>query len=543
MSRIPASKRSVRLLAGLAAFAVAGTGAAYAGLADPNGANRHSGDQTAEVASQIEYGAAKNVILLIGDGMGDSEITVARDYLKGAAGRLDGIDALPLTGQYTTYSLHKPGTTVQGVDVGGRPDYDPESASTASAWSTGVKAYDGSLSVNLQNQPQKTLLELAKEKGLRTGDVTTSEIQDATPAAQYAHIPARGCYTQANVDANAACAGFKSITEQLLATKPDVVFGGGRSYFDEVVGAKSWWDKAADAGYARVETRAGLDTLRPGSPALGLFHAKNLETQYASTNATKDGNKAAPVTCQPNPARPATQPTLAEMTDKAIELLDNEKGFFLQVEGASIDKRDHAADACGQIGETDDLDKAVKVALDYAKAEGNTSVFVTADHAHTSQIIEVGSTSPGVSINLINPAADNVPLAVNYGTTTAADPTSPTSVNAASQQHTGSQLRIAGFGPGAANVVGLTDNTDLFGTISRVLGLQGEALDPEPPAKTITKTVTKTVTKEVVPARLKADVAAKIRQLTQQVRKARGTKKTKLRAQLAAYRAIQKQLH
>jgi alkaline phosphatase len=540
MPRPPASKRSVRLLAGVAAFAVAGSGAAYAGLADPAGANRHSGDQTAEVASEIRYGKAKNVILFIGDGMGDSEITVARDYLKGAAGELEGIDALPLTGQYTTYSLHKPGTIQQGVDVGGKPDYDPESASTASAWSTGVKAYDGSLSVNLQNQPQQTLLELARAKGLKTGDVTTSEIQDATPAAQYAHIPTRGCYTQANVDATASCAGFKSITEQLIAARPDVVLGGGRSYFDEVVGGKSWWDKAADAGYQRVENKAGLDALQPGTPALGLFHAKNLETQFASANATKDGNKAAPVTCQPNPARPATQPTLADMTDKAIELLDNDKGFFLQVEGASIDKRDHAADACGQIGETDDLDKAVKVALDYAEQHGDTSIFVTADHAHTSQIIEVGSTSPGVSINLINPAADNVPLAVNYGTTAVSDPTDPSAVNAASQQHTGSQLRIAGYGPGAANVVGLTDNTDLFNTISRVLGLKGETLDPEPPVKTVTKTVT--VVKQVVPARVKANVNAKIKQLTRQVRKAKGDRKVKLKAQLAAYKAIRRQL-
>ncbi len=78
------------------------------------------------------------------------------------------------------------------------------------------------------------------------------------------------------------------------------------------------------------------------------------------------------------------------MTDKAIKMLDNPNGFFLQVEGASIDKQDHAADACGQIGETVDFDEAVQAALAFAKADGNTSVFVTADHGHTSQIVEVG---------------------------------------------------------------------------------------------------------------------------------------------------------
>ena len=142
------------------------------------------------------------------------------------------------------------------------------------------------------------------------------------------------------------------------------------------------------------------------------------------------------MTCTDNPARPSTQPTLAEMTDKAIDLLENRNGFFLQVEGASIDKQDHAADACGQIGETVDLDEAVQVALAFAKRHGNTSVFVTADHAHTSQIIEVGSDSPGKTVTLTT--ADEAPMTINYAHRRPAR----------SQQHTGTQLRIAGYGPG-----------------------------------------------------------------------------------------------
>lgn len=85
------------------------------------------------------------------------------------------------------------------------------------------------------------------------------------------------------------------------------------------------------------------------------------------------------------------------MTGKAMELLSsNEKGFFLQVEGASIDKQDHAANACGQIGETVDLDEAVQVVLDFARKDGETLLIVTADHAHSSQIIEHGSKAPGL---------------------------------------------------------------------------------------------------------------------------------------------------
>ena len=134
-------------------------------------------------------------------------------------------------------------------------------------------------------------------------------------------------------------------------------------------------------------------------------------------------------------------------------------GFFLQVEGASIDKQDHAANACGQIGETVDLDEAVQVALAFAARDGNTSVFVTADHAHTSQIVEAGSVTPGYTVNLLT--ADDAPMTINYAT----------AEKGSSMQHTGTQLRIAGYGPGAANVVGLTDQTDLNTTIRRILGL------------------------------------------------------------------------
>ena len=125
------------------------------------------------------------------------------------------------------------------------------------------------------------------------------------------------------------------------------------------------------------------------------------------------------------------------MTKKSIQLLDkgNKKGFFLQVEGASIDKQDHAADACGQIGETVDLDEAVKVALDFAKKDKHTTVIVTADHAHTSQIIEAGSTSPGLTANLLT--NEGSPMTLNYGTSPAGG----------SQQHTGTQLRVAATDP------------------------------------------------------------------------------------------------
>jgi alkaline phosphatase len=152
------------------------------------------------------------------------------------------------------------------------------------------------------------------------------------------------------------------------------------------------------------------------------------------------------------------------MTQKSIQLLDgSRRGSFLQVEGASIDKQDHAANACGQIGETVAFDRAVKVALDFAKKDGNTSVFVTADHGHTSQIVEAGSVTPGVTTTLLT--KDDAPMTLSWGTAPAGE----------SQQHTGTQVRIAGYGPKAANVVGLTDQTDLHFTIASALNLPTRA--------------------------------------------------------------------
>ena len=119
-------------------------------------------------------GRAKNVILLIGDGMGDSEITIARNYSVGAAGRL-ALDSLPLTGAYTTYSVQESNPKL--------PDYVPDSAATGTAWATGSKTSNGRISTTAgTDQDLKTILEIAHERGFLTGNVSTAELTDATPA-------------------------------------------------------------------------------------------------------------------------------------------------------------------------------------------------------------------------------------------------------------------------------------------------------------------------------------------------------------------------
>lgn len=439
--------------------------AAKGDITTQGGARRLSADQTDAIRSSLNDKPAKNIILLIGDGMGDSEITAARNYAEGAGGYFKGIDALPLTGQYTHYALDK---------KTGKPDYVTDSAASATAWSTGVKTYNGALGVDIHEKDHMTILEMAKAAGLATGNVSTAELQDATPAALISHVTSRKCYgpsvTTEKCASNALEKGGKgSITEQLLNARADVTLGGGAKTFSETATAGDWKGKtlreqAQARGYQLVgdaTTLAAITEANQDKPLLGLFSDGNMPVRWEGPKASLHGNIDKPaVTCTPNAKRTDSIPTLAQMTEKAIDLLSkNEKGFFLQVEGASIDKQDHAANPCGQIGETVDLDEAVQKALAFAKKDGNTLVIVTADHAHASQIIPADTKAPGLS-QLLN-TKDGAVMAITYGNS-----------EEESMEHTGTQVRLAAYGPHAANVVGLTDQTDLFFTMKDALGLK-----------------------------------------------------------------------
>jgi alkaline phosphatase len=427
------------------------------------GATRLRGDQSRVIKDSIKAGHAKNVILIIGDGMGDSEITVARNYLEGAGGAFKGLDALPLTGNMTHYSVDR---------HTGEPDYTPDSAATGTAWATGVKTYDNAISVDRHGKAYPTLLELAKKSGFATGDITTSEIQDATPAVEVSHISQRSCYGP--VATSTTCpeaakenGGPGSISEQLLDTRPDVTMGGGSTTFAEVAKAGKWQGKTLEQqararGYNYITAKgalAGVTRADQDKPLLGLFAPGNLPVKFAPLLATPGGANLPAQSCKPEPTF-SQVPELKTMTSKSIDLLSHnkagqKKGFFLQVESASIDKKDHAADACGQIGETEQLDQAVQEALKFAEKDGHTLVIVTADHAHTSQIVD--GTTPGLTARLATKEGSE--MIVAYGTAAAGG----------SQQHTGTQLRVAGYGPDAGNLVGLIDQTDLHFIIKNAL--------------------------------------------------------------------------
>lgn len=510
-------------IAALASVATLGALAAPALAADttysPNGKPvaelaKHGGAQR---IATIGNKNAKNVILFLGDGMGDSEITVARDYLKGANGHFDGLDAVGQpsalddvqagTGQYTTFSVGNGSKdSAVGKDGDGKLVANPnpgkltpvtDSSASGSAWATGTKTYNNAVDVDIYGNPQLNLFELAKAAGKATGNVTTAEIQDATPAVLESHSSERACYgPQGKTDgtsnnASKQClinqlkenGGIGSISEQLLDTRADVTIGGGSKYFRQTVQGgeykgKTVWEQAKEMGFQTVENDpAAMNALqyKDGQPVLALMSDGNMPTKFNPSKATaKDPAKDAnPTVCTPNADWLGNQgSSLKDMTKKALDLLNDnpngqKNGFFLQVEGASIDKQDHAGNACGQIGETDDFDQAIAYAMQNVDLS-NTLVIVTADHAHTSQILNA---QPAYALSTVLKTADGNNMVVSYGTAQEDSRDTDGGYNGGDMEHTGTQLRIAASGPGAQRVIGLTDQTDNFYTIAGALGL------------------------------------------------------------------------
>jgi alkaline phosphatase len=453
--------RTKKAIVALTAAAVTAAGSAGVVVAGDRGPT----DNSNEIERALDSRTPRNVILLVGDGTGDSELTIGRYYLNGAEGAPMAYETLPFTGELLTWNLqYGPGPQYP-------PNYVPDSAPTATAWSTGKKTTDARLSqgpstaetVPGSNQGFKTTFEIMKARGKAVGNVATSELTDATPAAPASHISRRAC--QGPADARSLCpqetrqaGGLGSITEQMVDHRLDVNLGGGRARFEQALdnGSGNVIDYARRKGFQYVSDASGLAAVRSvrDKPVLGLFHAGNMTTQFAPLIAAPTPGSGSPTTRCDEDNRPADEPSLAAMTQKAIDLLRHDRdGFFLQVESASIDKRDHASDLCGQIGETLQLDQAVKVALEFQRRNRDTLVVVTADHSHTSQIVGETSDTPGFYATV--QTADGQPMRVSYGT----------GKTPGGQGHTGARIPIAAIGPQASNVMGVRDQTDLFHTL------------------------------------------------------------------------------
>ncbi|WP_445151888.1 alkaline phosphatase [Baekduia sp. Peel2402] len=495
LSRLPVA------LGGLGAVVVLGVGASFAVGGTDNPTN--------DTRAALDGSKPKNVILFIGDGMGTQEVTAAR-YYNGATNRLN-FDRLKFTGFDTTWSV-KPAASAPYT-----PDYAPDSASTGTEWATGRKTLDERISqgpspsISTPGENYKTVMEEWQAAGKRVGNVSTAEITDATPAVQASHISLRGC--QGPTDTTASCAtetkaagGPGSIAEQEVDHKLDVILGGGRSRFEQPItggpdAGKTVVQSAQGKGYQYVTDANGLTGLTDKSkPVLGLFKSGTMSQEWTGP-AAQLGKGNTPVACTEG-ARPANEPSLTAMTTKAINLLDDGKGFFLQVEGASIDKRDHAADACGQIGETLEMDRALGVALDYQASHPDTLVVVTADHSHTSQIVAEDADSSattglptGYSSNVLT--KDGQTLSLTYGTVGYRAGQSPVAdPSTLSQQHTGSVVPVWAIGPQASAVLGTNDHTDLFDL------LRGAKVAQTAPSTTttVTQTVPGPTTTVVKPA-------------------------------------------
>ncbi|WHY13699.1 alkaline phosphatase [Peribacillus frigoritolerans] len=296
-------------------------------------------DRVSAKGNQNKEPEIKNVIFLIGDGMGVS-YTSAYRYLKDNPGtkvaERTEFDKY-LVGQQMTY----PEDSAQNIT---------DSASAATAMSAGVKTYNAAIAVDNDKSEVKTVLEAAKEKGKATGLVATSEITHATPASFGAHDENRK-----NMNSIA-----DDYYNELIKGKHkiDVLLGGGKSNFvrPDVNLAKAF----EKDGYSYVTDKNQM-LKDKNEQVLGLFASEGLPKMID---------------------RPSETPSLADMTSSAIQRLNKDKdGFFLMVEGSQVDWAGHDNDIVGAMSEMEDFEKAYKAAMEFAKKDKHTLVVATADHS------------------------------------------------------------------------------------------------------------------------------------------------------------------
>ncbi|PEN13663.1 alkaline phosphatase [Longibacter salinarum] len=279
-----------------------------------------------------------NVILFIPDGFGPASATMARDYLR----KYEGVGELAMdsiqTGSVRTFSTSSRVT---------------DSAAGATAYATGVKTYNGAIAVDTLQRPLGTLLRAAEGRGMATGMVVTSRITHATPASFSSHVPERWMENE--------------IAAQQIQSGADVILGGGMRHFlpssaegSEREDDRNLIDEARAKGYTFVDDRDGLMNLSNG-PVLGLFSMSHLDYEI-----DRD---------------PAVQPSLAEMTDKALSLVSKDKdGYFMMVEASRVDHAGHGNDAAAHLKDIIAYNEAMEVALKHARRDGNTLVVSVSDH-------------------------------------------------------------------------------------------------------------------------------------------------------------------
>lgn len=372
----------------------------------------------------------KNVILMVGDGMGKAQ----RDAIRLSSVGLQGetaMDAMPYIGSVHTNSADP-------------EEFVTDSAAAATAMATGVKTYNGAIGMDTDKKPVETALEKAKKMGKATGLVTTGQVTDATPAAFGAHVEDRDDQSE--------------IARQYLEkSHPDVILGGGEDYWypagnpgrhqdrpaeDPSEGSKgtegNLVEQAQKLGYQYVSDRKELQKAN-GSKILGLFANEEM-FQYD----TEAGDKYDPLV------------SLPEMTDKALKTLSKDKnGFFLLVEEEGIDSMCHVNNAELAIEAGKQFDKAVARAKAFARKNGDTLVIVVGDHETGGFTIEAVDDSDESGDGA---SAEDGPFQV-------AKSDQKFIVDWTTEGHSAVDIPLTAMGPGADLLQGVYENTRIHDVI------------------------------------------------------------------------------
>lgn len=447
--------------------------------------------QESDAASAVKQ--PRHVILIIGDGMDDHQITIARNYLKGATGRLL-LDEMPLRATSQVLTIED--------KLGGKPVYVADSANTATTMATGVLTSRGRIATTAgDNQDIPTIVEMAEAANYRTGIVSTASVTDATPASFVAHISLRLCENPETMleiiykdiylgncqGERKSEGGPGSISEQLARSGMDVILGGGMKHFAMAAegGTESVADIAKSNGFQLATTPAELKSVNTEQRLLGLFSPDTMPVRLQGENGrtAEDPEPSllhyihrylgevtlpAPMNCEPNPEFSA-MPSLKDMTEAALKHLshNNDRGFFLMVESASIDKQSHERKPCGSIGELEQLNESLASALAFADKNPKTLILVTADHAQAAQLIPSISMFAEYPIPIYTPgklARINTPegsvLAVNYATN-----------SFPYEEHTGANVPVFSNQVGVGIVPPFIQQRDIFEISSTYLGL------------------------------------------------------------------------
>ncbi len=282
----------------------------------------------------------KNIILMIGDGMGLTQVSAA---LYSNGNKLS-LEQFPFTGLHKSYSAD---------------DLITDSAAGATSFASGIKTYNAAIGVNKDSMAVGTILEEAEQKGMATGLVATSSITHATPASFIAHQKSRTM--------------MEEIATDFLKTDIDFFVGGGKKYFDRR-------EKDTRNLYQELEAKGYVvsDFIKQDLTAVQVDNAKPFA--YFTADA-----EPVPVTQGRDYLVPASK--------MAVNFLDqrSDKGFFLMIEGSQIDWGGHANNSNYIITEALDFDKAIAAVMEFAKKDGETLVIVTADHETGGYSINTGS--------------------------------------------------------------------------------------------------------------------------------------------------------